>query len=142
MIVAGLSLLEEVPRHPRRRIRHQLTGVPLELGEVIERIGVRQLTGVDQTHEQVAHFGAMQGAIKQRIFAMQYSAFEGAFADIVIEGRTRIAQEGCQSFPVPEEVGDRFAQARVGFAQVLGKLDFHPIPQGFQERLAMLLMKQ
>jgi hypothetical protein len=83
MIVAGLSLFEEVPRHPRRRIRHQLTGVPLELGEVVERIGVRQLTGVDQAHEQVAHLGAVQGAIKQRIFAMQYGALERALAEVM-----------------------------------------------------------
>ena len=51
MILAGLSLFEEVPGHPRRRIRRQLAGVPLELGEIVERIGARELTGVDQAHE-------------------------------------------------------------------------------------------
>lgn len=51
MIVAGLSLLKEVPGHPRRRVVCQFARVPLKLGEVIERIGARELTGVDQAHE-------------------------------------------------------------------------------------------
>ena len=92
MVLAGI-----VPRHPRRRIRRQLSGVPLELGEVVERIGVGQLTGVDQAHEQAAHFGAMQGAIKQRIFAMQHGALERAFAEVIVQWRTGFAQECRQS---------------------------------------------
>jgi hypothetical protein len=34
--------------------------VPLQLGQIIERIGSVQLAGVDQTHEQVAHSGAFR----------------------------------------------------------------------------------
>jgi hypothetical protein len=38
---------------------------------------------VDQAHEQIADLGAVQRAIEESIFAMQYRAFEGAFADIM-----------------------------------------------------------
>ena len=47
----------------------------LQLSEVIERISAGKFTGVDQTHEQITGFGAMQRAIKQRILAMQHRAF-------------------------------------------------------------------
>ena len=45
--------------------------MPLQLRQIIERVGAAQLAGVDQAHEQVAHLGAVQRLIKQRIFAMQ-----------------------------------------------------------------------
>jgi hypothetical protein len=44
MFWAGLTLFKEVPGHPRRRIRRQLACVPLQLSEVIERIGAGELT--------------------------------------------------------------------------------------------------
>ena len=47
----------------------------LQLSEVIGRIGAGKFTGVDQTHEQITGFGAMQRAIKQRILAMQHRSF-------------------------------------------------------------------
>jgi hypothetical protein len=36
-----------------------LLNVPLQLGQVVERVGVVQLAGVDQAHEQVADAGAV-----------------------------------------------------------------------------------
>ena len=47
--------LAVVPGHPLRRVLLQLLGMPLQLGEVVERIDAVQLAGVDQAHEQVAH---------------------------------------------------------------------------------------
>jgi hypothetical protein len=67
--------------------------VPLKLGEVVERIGTRQLAGVDQAYEQIAGFGAMQGAIEESILAMQHRTFQRAFADIVIQRCTGLPQE-------------------------------------------------
>ena len=75
MILAGGRLFQIVPGHPRRGIRRQFSCVPLKLGEVIERIGISEFTGVDQTHEQITGFGAVQRAIKQRVLAMQYRTF-------------------------------------------------------------------
>jgi hypothetical protein len=42
---------------------------------------------VDQAHEQIADLGAVQRAIEESIFAMQYRAFEGAFADVMPTAR-------------------------------------------------------
>jgi hypothetical protein len=44
--------------------------VPLQFREVVERVGAIELTGVDQAHEEVAHFGAVERAVKQRVFAV------------------------------------------------------------------------
>src|ERR1039457_3630538 len=41
--------LAVIPGHPLRWITLQLLGVPLQLGQIIERIGSVQLAGVDQT---------------------------------------------------------------------------------------------
>jgi hypothetical protein len=66
--------------------------VPLQLGEVVEGIGFIQLASVDQAHEEITHFGAVQRAIKQRILAMQHGAFERAFADVMpTPGLCRVA---------------------------------------------------
>ena len=59
--------------------------MPLQLRQTIERVGAAQLAGVDQAHEQVAHLGAVQRLIKQRILAMQDRAFQRPLTDIVIE---------------------------------------------------------
>ena len=43
----------------------QLLGVPLQLGQIVERIGPIQFAGVDQTHEQIADSGAIQRLVEQ-----------------------------------------------------------------------------
>ena len=60
-----------------------LPGVPLHLGQVVERISPDQFTGMDQAHEQIASFGAVQRAIKQSVLAMEHGTFQRAFADIM-----------------------------------------------------------
>jgi hypothetical protein len=55
----------------------------LQLSKVVEGIGAGQFTGVDQTHEQITGFGAVQRAIKQRVLAMQYRTFQRTFANIM-----------------------------------------------------------
>ena|SRR5215469_12282284 len=72
-----------IPRHPRSGIRQEFGGTALHLTEVVERIGRAQLAGVDQAHEQVAHFGAVQRAIEQSVLAMQHGTLEGALAEIM-----------------------------------------------------------
>lgn len=49
----------------------QPPGVLLHLGQIVERIGVVQLAGVDQAHEQIAHPGTIQHPIEQRVFPVQ-----------------------------------------------------------------------
>jgi len=59
--------LAVIPGHPCRRILGQFVRVFLQLGEVVEGIGVVQFTGVDQTHVQVTHLGTVLGLIEQTI---------------------------------------------------------------------------
>jgi len=44
-----------VPRHPLRGLRRHFLSMALQLGQVVEGVGVAQLTSVNQTHEQIAH---------------------------------------------------------------------------------------
>jgi hypothetical protein len=43
--------------------------VPLQLGQIIERIGSVQLAGMDHAHEQIADPGAVQRLIEECAFA-------------------------------------------------------------------------
>src|ERR1022692_3413136 len=46
-----------VPGHPLRGSLLQFLRVPLQLVQIVERIGAIQLAGVDQAHEQIADTG-------------------------------------------------------------------------------------
>ena len=48
---------------PRRRGSVSTLGMPLQLGERIERIGVIEFAGVDQAHEQIAHLSSVHRLI-------------------------------------------------------------------------------
>ena len=60
-VLKGLVI---IPRHPRCRILGHLGAVFLQLGEVIEGIGVVQFAGVNQAHKQVPHPSALLGLIE------------------------------------------------------------------------------
>ena len=75
--------LPVIPRHPVGRIGRRLRGVPLQFGEVVEGVGAAQFTGVDQAHEKVADLGAVKRAVKQCVLAVEHSAFEHLFAEIM-----------------------------------------------------------
>ena len=47
--------------------------MPLQLSEILERIGSVQLACVYQTHEQIADSGAVQRLIEECVFAIQGS---------------------------------------------------------------------
>ncbi len=75
--------LAVIPGHPLRWITLQLLGVPLQLGQIIERIGSVQLAGVDQTHEQVAHSGAVQRLIEECVLAVQDGFLQGTLDNVM-----------------------------------------------------------
>jgi hypothetical protein len=50
-----------------RGIRFQFVSVPLQVSEIVERIGAAEFGRVDQAHEQVADFRAIFGEIKQTV---------------------------------------------------------------------------
>ena len=72
-----------VPGHPLRRIPRQFAGVPLQLGEIVEWVGVTELAGMDQTHVQIAYLGAVQRLVKQRVLAMQNRFLERSLTQIM-----------------------------------------------------------
>ena len=102
-----------VPGHPAGRIRRQFGCVPLQLDQVLERVGIAQLAGMDQAHEQIADRGPIQRAIEQRVLTVENRPLQGSLHDIVIERSPGLAQKQCQGPPVPQHVSDRFAQPGV-----------------------------
>ena len=57
--------------------------MPLQLGEIVERIGAVDLAGVDQAHEQIADSGAVQRLIEERVLAVQNGLLQGALDDVM-----------------------------------------------------------
>src|ERR1700676_793349 len=57
-----------VPRHPLRGLRLHFLSMAPQLDQVVEEVGVAQLTGVNQAHEQITHLRPIQRPIKQAFF--------------------------------------------------------------------------
>jgi hypothetical protein len=75
------------PGHPLRRRLLQLLGVPLQLIQIVERIGSIQLAGVNQAHEQIAYLCSIASLVKQGVLAMQDGLLQCPLTDIVIQRR-------------------------------------------------------
>src|SRR5712692_10414047 len=67
------------------RHRGEPIGVPMQDGQIVEWIGARKLTRVDQTHEQIANASTTLGFIEQRISAMQNRFFQGPLDNGAVE---------------------------------------------------------
>ena len=74
-----LQLDTVVPGHPVRRITDQFRAVPLQLIQVIERVGPTKFAGVNQAHEQIADTSPILGLVEQRVLAMQDGFLQHAF---------------------------------------------------------------
>jgi hypothetical protein len=72
-----------VPRHPLSGVCREFAGMPLQLGHVLERVGIAQPTSVDEAHEKIARLGAVQRLIKQCVLSMKYSTLQSLFADVM-----------------------------------------------------------
>jgi hypothetical protein len=57
--------------------------VALKLDQVVEGVGVTELTGVDQAHEQIADMSAVLGFIKESVLAMKDGFLQGSLANIM-----------------------------------------------------------
>jgi hypothetical protein len=73
------------PGHPLGRIRPELGAMALELAQVVERVDLVQLGGVNQAHEQIADRSPVLSLVEERVLAVQDGLLEGALAEIVIE---------------------------------------------------------
>jgi len=93
-----------IPGHPLRGTSLQLLSLPLQLGQIIERIGSVQLAGVDQTHEQIADSGAVHRLVEERVLAVQDGFLQGTLDDVIVDWRVRLLQKQRQLRPVIQEV--------------------------------------
>lgn len=64
--------------------------VPLERYQIVERIDLVDLGRVDQTHVDISDPSSLCGLIEQAVLAMQDGPLQGAFADIVVQGGSRL----------------------------------------------------
>ena len=73
-----------------------------------------KFAGVDQTHEQIPCLSPIERAVKQRILAMQHGPLQCPFAEVIVERRAHFAQEYRQTFPVAQQIVDRFPNPELG----------------------------
>jgi len=72
-----------IPRHPCGWVRRQLLGMPQQFHQVVERVHLVEVAGVNQTHAQIRHPRAIYGAVEQRVFAVQDRQFQRPFAEVM-----------------------------------------------------------
>jgi len=61
----------KVPRHPLLRVHGKFRGIPLQFREVVEGIDAIQLTGVDETHKQIAGMRSVQRLVEKCVPAIE-----------------------------------------------------------------------
>src|SRR5438046_8342094 len=77
----GVSI---VPGHPLCRASEQLSAMFLQLGQVVESVGAAELAGVDETHEQIAHAGAVLGLIEHSVLSLKNSHLQRSLDDVFV----------------------------------------------------------
>jgi hypothetical protein len=122
-------------------MRRQFSGMPLQFREVVEGISSVQLTGVNQTHEQITGMRSVQRLVEKRIPAIEDRFLQSTLDDVVIDGCPWLRKEERQLRPVFQEIGDGFSQPGIGLDLVLRQLCFHPLPKFFHHRPTMFLME-
>ena len=60
-----------IPWHPGGRIVAKLLGVSLQLGHIVKGVGAIQPTGVDETHEEIAHLRPVHCSVEKCDFSVQ-----------------------------------------------------------------------
>src|SRR5438093_3525206 len=78
--------LPVAPGHPLRRRIPDPSGVPLELGEVLEGVLSGELRGVDQAHEDVSHPRAVLGEIEEGVLPVDDRLLQGPFDELLSRG--------------------------------------------------------
>src|SRR3974390_321996 len=74
------ELVAIVPRHPLLRTSSHRLAVFLQCGQVVEGIGITELAGVDEAHEQVPNMGTVLSFVEERVLAVENSLLQGTFA--------------------------------------------------------------
>lgn len=117
----------EIPGQPQRGARHHIFGVNLQSLQIQKRVNVAQFTGVDQAHVDITCLSTIKRFVEHRIFAVKNRSFEGAFTNVVVQGRACLAQEQRQRIPMHDHVAQRLAHGAIGFDLFLPDLILHPL---------------
>ena len=86
-----------------------LLGMALKGVEIVQRIGHTESASVDQAHEHIPQPRPVGRFIAQRVFPMQDGHLESAFANIIIQGRSCLAEEQGERLPVLEHIVEGLA---------------------------------
>src|SRR5207249_10248464 len=74
-----------VPGQPICRASEQLSAMFLQLGQVVESVNAAELAGIDETHEQIAHAGAVLGLIEHSVLSMKNSHLQRSLDDVIVQ---------------------------------------------------------
>ena len=67
--------------------------MPLQCCQVVKRADSTELAGVDQAHIEIADGGAVACFVEVGIFSVEDRFFQAALADVIVQWRSRDAQE-------------------------------------------------
>ena len=67
--------LEVIPGEPLSGVFEQLRGVLLKGSQVVERVDLVELAGMNEAHEEVPDVSSMFGSEEERVFAVQNRPF-------------------------------------------------------------------
>src|SRR5258708_39471040 len=88
-----LERVSIVPGHPIWRVPEQFSAVSLQLCQVIERVSAAELAGIDETHEQIAHAGAVLGLIEHGVLSMKNSHLQRSPDDVIVQPCSSLSSE-------------------------------------------------
>ena len=81
-------------------MHRQLGSMPLQFGQIVERIRSVQLAGMNETHEQVPNRGTVQRFVEERVLSIQNGFLQRPFNDVVVDGNPGMLKKKRQLGPV------------------------------------------
>ena len=110
--------------------------------EILEGVFSRQLTGVNEAHEDIAHVSSMKGLVEIAVFTMEHRHLQDPFTEVVVEWGSFDVQEPGEFVPPLEHVVDGLPQARVGLDELPGELLLAPAPELGHHGAALFLVER
>ena len=92
------------------------------MDQIVQGIDIFEATGLDDAHENIAGFGAIQGLVEVGILSIHDGNFLTPLQDVVVKWRACDPEEKGQFMPVFGHIINRFAKTAVGLNVLLIKL--------------------
>lgn len=138
---SGIQISLIIPGHPCLGIFKYFGTVPLKIGDIVERVDIVELAGMDQAHEQITNVSSMLCFVKQGVFPMHDSPFEYLLTQIVIQRSAGNLQKHGQLSPVLDHVRTCFANGGIRLNLFLLQLLMEPLLKIVHQRAAFFLMQ-